>query len=189
MIDTLKLADDVVNISAPYFVGCSVLGQESSKVIVLRCAISIGPDSFSSDTHPHPGNDLLRGNLKNPIQDHVLSTHDSSLLNLFLLISFANLKKYRYHYWFAYSAFVAKPAWEIANSWSPASNYFSPNSLPAIQAALSSQPAPLPFFLVHDDKVTPVEDFKSFFTSVPSEDQIVAFIAPSTAPASPLATP
>lgn len=34
-------------------------------------------------------------------------------LNPFLLITFADLKKYKYWYWFAFPSFVANPAWEM----------------------------------------------------------------------------
>jgi hypothetical protein len=35
------------------------------------------------------------------------------LLNRFFLITYADLKKYKYYYWFSFPAFVSKPAWEI----------------------------------------------------------------------------
>jgi ubiquitin-like modifier-activating enzyme ATG7 len=38
------------------------------------------------------------------------------VLNPFLLVTFADLKKYVYHYWFAFPALVSKPAWEISNA-------------------------------------------------------------------------
>jgi len=38
---------------------------------------------------------------------------ESPDLNPFLLVTFADLKKYVYHYWFAFPALVAKPGWEI----------------------------------------------------------------------------
>jgi ubiquitin-like modifier-activating enzyme ATG7 len=39
------------------------------------------------------------------------------LLNIFFLITYADLNKYKY-YWFAFPVFVSKPAWEIrADGW------------------------------------------------------------------------
>lgn len=35
------------------------------------------------------------------------------MLNRFFLITYADLKKYKYYYWFAFPAFVSKPSWEI----------------------------------------------------------------------------
>ena len=34
-------------------------------------------------------------------------------MNPFLLVTFADLKKYVYHYWFAFPALVSKPGWEL----------------------------------------------------------------------------
>lgn len=33
--------------------------------------------------------------------------------NPFLLVSYADLKKYAYNYWFAFPALIQKPAWEL----------------------------------------------------------------------------
>jgi ubiquitin-like modifier-activating enzyme ATG7 len=38
---------------------------------------------------------------------------ESPNLNPFLLVTFADLKKYVYHYWFAFPALVSKPGWEL----------------------------------------------------------------------------
>lgn len=42
---------------------------------------------------------------------------ENPTLNPFLLVTFADLKKYVYHYWFAFPALVAKPGWEFDGSW------------------------------------------------------------------------
>lgn len=36
--------------------------------------------------------------------------------NPFLIVSFADLKKYVYHYWFAFPALIQKPAWELVTN-------------------------------------------------------------------------
>lgn len=38
-------------------------------------------------------------------------------LNPFLLITFADLKKYRYYYWCGFPALAQKPGWEIVEDW------------------------------------------------------------------------
>lgn len=45
---------------------------------------------------------------------------DSPILNSFLMFAFADLKKYSYHYRFAFPALVSKPAWQVESSFQPA---------------------------------------------------------------------
>jgi ubiquitin-like modifier-activating enzyme ATG7 len=61
------------------------------------------------------------------IWDHILASRDTSSLNGFLIIAFADLKKYKYYYWFAFPAFAAKPAWEIddPHGWKSATDTFT----------------------------------------------------------------
>jgi ubiquitin-like modifier-activating enzyme ATG7 len=68
--------------------------------------------------------------LAGQIWEAIIATRDTSFLNRFILITFADLKKYKYFYWFAFPAFVSKPAWEITGTgWKPASDEFSPQTV------------------------------------------------------------
>lgn len=59
------------------------------------------------------------------IWESIVKKKDTSLLNRFLLITYADLKKYKYYYWFAFPAFVSKPAWEIGGAgWKSADSEF-----------------------------------------------------------------
>lgn len=49
------------------------------------------------------------------VVDDTLASFDTDTPNLnpFLLVTFADLKKYVYQYWFAFPALVTKPGWEV----------------------------------------------------------------------------
>ncbi|KAG2012312.1 autophagy protein 7, variant 2 [Coprinopsis cinerea AmutBmut pab1-1] len=117
----------------------------------------------------------------------ILTTKSTKELTRFFLISFADLKKYKYYYWFGFPAFVAKPAWEIGSEgWKSAKERFSADQLSSIDAQIKDRP----FFLVAgtpngDYTVGNVEDYETFFKGVAKENRIIGFIDPSADPANP----
>lgn len=44
---------------------------------------------------------------------------DQPMLNPFLLVTFADLKKYVYNYWFAFPVLVSSPAWTVDGEFIP----------------------------------------------------------------------
>lgn len=70
--------------------------------------------------------DFKRTDLKkeafNTLVESILASYHTPKpkLNAFLVVTFADLKKYAFHYWFASPAFVAKPAWELSEEFKSA---------------------------------------------------------------------
>lgn len=61
---------------------------------------------------------------------------DADALNPFLVLTFADLKKYRYYYWCGFPALLQKPGWESEGEWSSASGVLSEEQVcPATLAA------------------------------------------------------
>ncbi|KAI0349924.1 E1-like protein-activating [Trametes cingulata] len=207
-IDVLRLSDDALPVSATYTTGRAVKDRESGKEIALGCNLSVGGDAFE-DSPQVPHNAVLaKGLFKNfnTIEDFknadktALFNHltdeiwksitvdkSTALLTRFLLITFADLKKYKYFYWFAFPAFATKPAWEIDGEWSGAHEALGDDALSAIQAQLHESLHP--FFLVRtkDGKteIAPVEEYDAFFAGIPPEQRTIGFVDPSAQPNNP----
>ncbi|XP_075636943.1 ubiquitin-like modifier-activating enzyme atg7 [Castanea sativa] len=80
------------------------------------------------------------------------AVEDSAVLSRFLLISFADLKKWTFHYWFAFPALVLDPPATLVDL-KRASQYFSLDEAKSVSVACnewrnSSLTADVPFFLV-----------------------------------------
>ncbi|KAF8154668.1 hypothetical protein B0H34DRAFT_783781 [Crassisporium funariophilum] len=210
-IDVLRLSDDAVPITGSYTVGRSVKDRETGQEIALGCNLTIGAESFEKDYKPPHGSIPTAGTLKNyntiedfkaadktalfnqeaqSIWENTIKTRDISQLNRFLVITFADLKKYKYYYWFAFPAFVSKPAWEIADDgWSNATHEFSADQLSSIHSQLRAQETRDPYFLVRRTsgnlEIAPVKQYESFFASTPPGERTIAFIDPSADPSNP----
>lgn len=205
-IDVLRLSDEALPITGYYTLGRSITDRETGSEIVLGCNLSVGPESFHKSSQPPSGAFPAKGHFKNfnTIEDFkaadktalfnqetermwesIVTTRDTSSLNSFILITYADLKKYKYYYWFAFPSFVAKPAWEIDElGWKLANEDLSHDSLTSIHAQLRA--TPLPFFLVRAGvEIAPIESYASFFANVPPAEQTIGFVDPSASPTNP----
>ncbi|KAF9565773.1 E1-like protein-activating [Agrocybe pediades] len=211
-IDVLKLSDAAVPISGSYSTGRTIKDRETGQEIALPCNLTVGSESFEEGHKPPHGAVATIGTLKNyntieefkaadktalfnqeaqAIWDHIIATRSTEQLNRFLLITFADLKKYKYYYWFAFPAFVSKPAWEIGEEgWREASEELDTTQLSSIHTQLRAQSNSLPYFLLRKEKsgeiaFAPVEAYETFYASVAPEEQIIGFVDPSADPTNP----
>ncbi|KAI0634643.1 E1-like protein-activating [Trametes polyzona] len=207
-IDVLRLSDDALPVHATYSSGRAVKDRETGKEIALGCNLTLGDDAFSDNPHVPQNAVLVKGSFKNfntiedfknadktalfnhlsdEIWQSIVKDKSTALLTRFLLITFADLKKYKYYYWFAFPAFAAKPAWEIDSDWAAAHEVLGEDSLSSIHAQLHNSLRP--FFLVRTQggktEIAPVEEYDSFFAHVPQEERTVGFIDPSAQPSNP----
>ncbi|KAI0315822.1 hypothetical protein OF83DRAFT_319626 [Amylostereum chailletii] len=209
-LEVLRLSDDHVPLNASYSVGRTIKDRNTGQEVPLGCNISVGGEGFDEKHSLPPFTVPATGVVKNyntiedfknadkralfnqtsdEIWDRITKDHDTSALTRFLLITFADLKKYKYYYWFAFPAFQAQPLWEIADEWKGAAGTFSGPQLTSIHEQLATSSRP--FFLVRPApspdgaEIAPVEEYTSFFANVPAESQTIAFIDPSPQASTP----
>ncbi|KZT63589.1 E1-like protein-activating [Daedalea quercina L-15889] len=209
-IDVLRLSDEAIPVHGSYSAGRSVKDRESGAEIALGCNLSVGGESFSKEDKAPAHSVSATGVFKNyntieefkaadktalfaQVSDEIWKSitvdRSTAQLSRFLLITFADLKKYKYYYWFAFPAFAAKPAWEIQGDWKGASDEFSDTFLSAIESAQLASPRA--FFLVRpkagsdEPELAPVEEYDTFFANVNPVERTIAFLDPSAAPGNP----
>ncbi|EGO00864.1 autophagy-related protein [Serpula lacrymans var. lacrymans S7.3] len=202
-IDVLQLSDEEVPVIGSYTTGRSITDRETGQEIPLGCNLAVGGEAFQKSSQLPAFSVAASGIFKNyntiedfkasdktaffnqaseKIWDSIVTKKDTSLLNQFLLITFADLKKYRYYYWFSFPAFASKPSWEISeNGWKAAAEELSPKQLTSVYNQLHEQTRP--FFLVRlsEDgaEVAGVEEYDEFFANVAPASRTVGFIDPS----------
>ncbi|KAJ1301333.1 hypothetical protein OPQ81_003733 [Rhizoctonia solani] len=218
-IDVLKLSAESQPVTASYSAGKSIVDRETGQDVALGCQIVLGGDAFNTQANVPAHTVGVHGTLKNfnTIEEFKASDKstlfnelaeelwaamhsetaltDLSYLNKFLVLTFADLKKYKFFYWFAFPAFVAKPAWEIDSSgWLSAEEQLGRenllslyNSFSTLSKDKSSYP---PYFIARPAaksgyEVSALSEWDSFFKGVPTDQQLLGFIDPSANPQSP----
>ncbi|KAG1794210.1 uncharacterized protein HD556DRAFT_1371621 [Suillus plorans] len=206
-IDVLRLSEDAITVNGSYSVGRSIRDRETGQDIALGCNLTVGEDAYQKAPQVSPMSVHTTGIFKNfntiedfkaadkaalindvvsKIWDSIITTKDTSLLTQFLLITFADLKKYQYFYWFAFPAFVSKPAWQISeNGWKPADEEIQ--GLESIYDSLLKTTQS--FFLVKEiggiTEVGSIEQYEEFFAGVAPENRVIGFLDPSALPENP----
>ncbi|THH14862.1 hypothetical protein EW146_g5529, partial [Bondarzewia mesenterica] len=209
-LEVLRLSDDSVPLTATYSTGRTIKDRNTGQDVTLGCNVSLGGNAFNH-VHSLPSYTVsVAGMLKNyntiedfknadkhalfnqtanEVWESIISQRDTSALTHFLVITFSDLKKYKYYYWFAFPALVAKPAWEISSDWTSTQEAFSEAQLLSIYDQLAANTRA--FFLVRPSQsgdgvdIAPVEEYALFFANVPAESKTIAFIDPSPHPSNP----
>lgn len=208
-LEVLRLSDETVTLTATYSTGRTVKDRNTGQDVALGCNIALGGEGLSENYSPPHLSVPARGILKNyntieefknadkralfnklsdEIWDSIIQNHDATSLTRFLLITFTDLKKFKFYYWFAFPAFAAQPLWEIDDGWTAAESHFSEAQLSSLTKQLSLQARA--FFIVRPAQgdsveVAPVQDFTAFFENVPEQLRTIGFLDPSAQASAP----
>ncbi|KAA1475649.1 E1-like protein-activating [Dentipellis sp. KUC8613] len=207
-LEVLRLSDASVPLTASYTAGRTIKDRNTGAEVALGCNFSVGGEGFDKDHTAPPQSVKATGVLKNfntiedfknadkralfnqladEIWEDITVKKDTAALTRFLLITYADLKKYKYYYWFAFPALVSQPLWEIADEWKSASEAFSETQLSALHDQFAASPCA--FFLIRPAgetvELAPVEEYSTFFANVPASSRTFAFLDPSPDPQAP----
>ncbi|ORY26898.1 hypothetical protein BCR39DRAFT_540015 [Naematelia encephala] len=207
-LDKLKLDDSEQPMEAWLEESREIHDREKGGTIGVSGSVGLGSGAFGQESGERPpaGSVELKGVFKNyntieefkatetkkeifnSVADSILASFETNApqLDTFLLVTFADLKKYIYHYWFAFPAVVSKPAWEIEEGGLVAAEDQLVAEARKLADDLSNRSGAL---LVRGPAgqrtAAPVKDATAFFEGVPSSERIVAFHDPSHLPDAP----
>lgn len=202
-IDQLQLSDEAVPICAQYFPGRVILDRQTGSTVSLGSALHLDAASLRS-AGPASLAVQAQGMLKNfnTIEDfkaankqalfdvelqkiwHGILTDQrpEQQLSRFFVLTFADLKKSRFIYWFAYPALVLKPSWELdLKGWKPITDELDDNDAACIRSFLQNHSGFFLFLKQPDGtpEVASISSFDSFFRNVPEDKRYVGFVDPS----------
>ncbi|KAG8797034.1 Autophagy protein 7 [Serendipita sp. 398] len=207
-IDVLKLSKDSIPLNATYGAGRTVVDRETGKEIGIGCILNASGDGFIQDQFsPAPNVAIASGSVMNfntieefkgadkkslfaQTADEIWASFDTDKpeFNRFLLITFAELKKYKFFYWFAFPAFVPADPWSVREgSLASAEQVLGVETLQGIAEAIPAHPTAL---LVKPKpngghEAAQITEYEQFFKDVAEESRIVVFLDPSSDPQSP----
>ncbi|UZJ55215.1 hypothetical protein CBS101457_004535 [Exobasidium rhododendri] len=208
-VDQLQLSQESIQVLGRYSKGKNVIDRVSGEEVPLPVGLHIDGEALNSNRSGESvqigaeGNVELvghltnfntvedfkkadKGDILNSLGQELLNTIENDSeplpkLNAFTILSFADLKKFKFIYWFAYPALLAKPTWQVCNDWRDAELMYEPEQLASIASSVSRlTSSDAGYFLVKPDgNVGAVMEYESFFRNVPLSERIVGFIDPS----------
>ncbi|KAH8915769.1 ubiquitin-like conjugating enzyme [Atractiella rhizophila] len=212
-IDHLKLSDATFSVIGSYSRGTFVHDRQTGGDIGMASTFNLekiaGADDSATEATSNREQIVVEGTAKNfnTIEEFKSSNKsalfdehsqqlwtdltattptEESLRKLvsFFLITFADLKKYRYFYWFAFPAFLAKPPWEIDGEFSILSQTEATVLRDSYISFSSNSTSPTPFWLLtpsmSDSTIFEVSSILSLASSPPVQPLTIAFLDPST---------
>ncbi|KAJ3182712.1 Autophagy protein 7 [Geranomyces variabilis] len=109
-----------------------------------------------------------------------------SLLTRFLLVTFADLKKYRFYYWFAFPALLPEEPIRLSRA-VPMADVYSGAQISALRESWAAKGGALPFFLLSEtNEALGVHELREWHNVMQDGKPVtVGFVDPSSQPANP----
>ncbi|KAI8092479.1 E1-like protein-activating enzyme Gsa7p/Apg7p [Halteromyces radiatus] len=110
---------------------------------------------------------------------------DPSILTSFLMVTFADLKKYKFYYWFAFPAIIPSSPWLVSNLQS-IDQIFTPHQITSLATSYHRLNQP-PFFLIEtqSDDTLQLYPLNHLSTCLPTMMLTLGFADPSCSPLTP----